>query len=407
VSLDPPTQSLLDLSFPPAAVTDPALFRKAAIFGRCWPDSTWESQLAPEIEIGETLTDLADRLGLPWNPLWLCEAGHTAVDSSGSHVSGVGPATSRGPISWRPAVRLPKVDDQIGDDYLRRTTAIPYRRRLAGEVALAALWRDAATTAGNTPVAVVTGLDGGARGARFRDCIVHSLSKKLGAGWTIGSERPLASVFGLHLRRDVGNRGTDVVVIHGDRLIALVSSKWSWRSDRGTEGAQIGRLRKYRPDMPYVSVTSEFVRARVVARESDEDQVYFLGPGVDRRLACRQPSGIQRFKPTDGLPHHQRSEDGGELGRFTSRAQGVRRSPRGSSRPDDLLSPRTRSKPPRVSPRRRDFVRRVASRLPTRSPEQVAGELRCRSASRPRSSIAPRETRIRRGSSGISPPRGW
>lgn len=254
------------------------MFRKAAIFARCWPDSTWDSELTPEIEIGETLTDVADRLDLSWNPLWLSEAGHIAVDTGGSHVSVLGTATSRGPISWLPNVRLPKVDDGISNDELRRTAYIPYRRRLAGEVALAALWREAATNVGITPVAVVTGLDGGTRGARFRDCIVHALSKKLGTDWTIDSERPLASVFGLHLRRDVGNRETDVVVVKGDRLIALVSSKWSWRSDRGTEGAQIARLRKYRPDIPYVSVTSEFVRAPVVVRESDEDQVYFLAP---------------------------------------------------------------------------------------------------------------------------------
>jgi hypothetical protein len=278
VPLDPQTQGLLDLSFPPTAVPDQALFRKAAIFARCWPDSTWDSEVTPDIEIGETLTDLADRLDLSWNPLWLCEAGHAAVDSAGSQVSAVGAATSRGPISWLPNVRLPKVDDGISDGELRRTAYIPYRRRLAGEVALAALWREAAMTVGITVVAVVTGLDGGTRGARFRDCIVHSLRKSLGAGWTIDSERPLASVFGLHLRRDVGNRETDVAVVNGDRLIALVSSKWSWRSDRGTEGAQIGRLRKYRPDIPFVSVTSEFVRAPVVARESDEDQVYFLVP---------------------------------------------------------------------------------------------------------------------------------
>jgi hypothetical protein len=37
-------------------------------------------------------------------------------------------------------------------------------------------------------------------------------------------------------------------------------------------------LRQYRPDVPYVLVTAEFPRAKVVARESVEDRTYHLCP---------------------------------------------------------------------------------------------------------------------------------
>ena len=58
----------------------------------------------------------------------------------------------------------------------------------------------------------------------------------------------------------------------------IVSSKWTWRSDRGTEGAQILFLKRYRPDVPYVLVTNEFMRAAVVAQESVEDAAFFMCP---------------------------------------------------------------------------------------------------------------------------------
>lgn len=81
------------------------------------------------------------------------------------------------------------------------------------------------------------------------------------------------------MRRAVGGRSSDIVVVEpGNRLIAVVSSKWTWRSDRGTEAAQMVPLRQYRPDVPYALVTAEFPRARVVARESVEDRTYHLCP---------------------------------------------------------------------------------------------------------------------------------
>ena len=53
-------------------------------------------------------------------------------------------------------------------------------------------------------------------------------------------------------------------------------------------------LRKYRPDLPYVIVTAEFPRARIVGRESVEDSAYHLAPGwVAAWLALYQEWGKQ------------------------------------------------------------------------------------------------------------------
>ncbi len=62
------------------------------------------------------------------------------------------------------------------------------------------------------------------------------------------------------------------------RLVAVISSKWTWRSDRGTEAAQMVPLRRYRPDVPYVLVTSEVPRLRNIADESAEDRIYCVCP---------------------------------------------------------------------------------------------------------------------------------
>jgi len=98
--------------------------------------------------------------------------------------------------------------------------------------------------------------------------------------WEIPSrEIALEEIHGLHLRRDVGIRSSDVMVFDSrERLVAIVSSKWTWRSDRGTEAAQMFPLRRYRPDVPYVLVTAEFPRLLDIETESAEDRVYYVCP---------------------------------------------------------------------------------------------------------------------------------
>ncbi len=81
------------------------------------------------------------------------------------------------------------------------------------------------------------------------------------------------------MRRDVGDRKSDILIIDsGGRLVAALSSKWTWRSDRGTEAAQMVPLTRYRPDVPYAMATAEFPRAAGVARESIEDRTYHVCP---------------------------------------------------------------------------------------------------------------------------------
>lgn len=280
MTLDPKTKAVLDLTFS-GAPPDPVLARMTALFARCWPDSVWDSELHPVANTGENFHDAADRLGLSWSPGWLEEVGYQGRDAGGNPMSTTKAATVTGPIDWSPTVRLPRVDDGVSDDYRLKPSSTPHRRRLAGEVALAALWRDAAAATGIAPTIRATGLVGGTRGARFRDSVAYvtkNLLTPAGPAWDVRTERPMKDIFGMHLRRNVGDRKTDAIVLDGDRLTALISCKWSWRSDRGTEGAQIGRLRRYRPDVPYVSVTSEFPRAAGISRESEEDHVYFLAP---------------------------------------------------------------------------------------------------------------------------------
>lgn len=251
---------------------------KAAAFGICWPDSSFNSSASIDVLAGETLADAADRLRLRWSPGWLTGAGFTATDSSGHAVTDTIPATFGGPVTWNPSVRLPKVDDQVSDTVAPGSTR--HDRRLAGEVALLSLWSQAMNSqvVGDVrPTPPLTSRN--TRGSRFRDFLVYFLSASLPSGWRVEPEVPLTSIRGIHMRRSVGGRSSDIAVIdEGNRLVAVVSSKWSWRSDRGTEAAQMVPLRQYRPDVPYTLATAEFVRSKVVARESIEDRSYHLCP---------------------------------------------------------------------------------------------------------------------------------
>lgn len=181
---------------------------------------------------------------------------------------------------WNPRLRLPRVDDQTSSS----SSAARQKRRLAGEVAVAALWRHTASnngvaTDGANDIRPASDLSGGARGALFKNALLYVLRSQLPRTWRVEGELALESIYGLHLRRDVGKRSSDIVVFdERERLVAAVSSKWTWRTDRGTEAAQMVPLRRYRPDVPYVLVTSEFPRLQSIARESVEDRVYTVCP---------------------------------------------------------------------------------------------------------------------------------
>lgn len=248
----------------------------AAVLGLCWPsDSPFAAALEIEVRAGESLEAAADRLDLPWNPAWLVDAGYQAVDAAGAAIRDR--ASADGRISWSPQVRMCRVDDQVSNS--APPTGMPYRRRLAGEVALHALWAQAARSAQLGPGIRPAHLDGNTRGALFRDILVHFIQEKLPEGWRVHREVPLRSIRGLHMRQTVGDRRSDIVVVDsGQRLVAVISSKWTWRSDRGTEAAQMVLLNRYRPDVPYALATAEFPRVSNVARESVEDRVYHLCP---------------------------------------------------------------------------------------------------------------------------------
>jgi hypothetical protein len=272
VPLDTDTATLLDVH-----IGDPEAVR-TTIFGRCWADSPWTDELRLPVSAGESVEQCADRLDLSWSPRWLLDAGYELRDAAGAALGLATPATVAGPVNWVPEVRLPKVDDQVADT---EPTASPkHARRLGGEVALAALWRRTAQRCGILDDIRPAALTGGARGARFKNAVVYFAGKGLPAGWSVRPELRLDTIRGLHLRRDVGERQSDIAVLDPDGgFMAMISSKWTWRSDRGTEAAQIIAVRRYRPDIPYLLVTSEFPRAPSLVRESVEDLVFHTCPG--------------------------------------------------------------------------------------------------------------------------------
>lgn len=289
MSLKDEERALLD-----AHLDDPEALQ-TAVFALCWPSP---SLLADDLRLPmgaeEDLDAAARRLRLSWNPMWLVEAGY-----------GPGLPTLReqgvyAHMTWDPAPEPCRVDDQRADNINKGSTG--YRKRIAGEVALLALWTESAARHRIDLSTRDTKLNGGTRGSRFKDIIVHCLRKQLPSDWRVEPEVKLSSIRGLHMRQNLTNRKSDIVVIdEGRRLVAVISSKWTWRSDRGTEAAQMVPLTRHRPDIPYALVTAEFPRAKTVARESIEDMSYHLCPDwVGSWLAIESlPDGEQ---PRDRWP---------------------------------------------------------------------------------------------------------
>lgn len=276
------------------AMIDPALKSKddlsAAVFAACWPgDSAFSGDVQISVEAGEDLESAADRLDLAWNPRWLTDAGYRPTDAAGTDLTHE-PARVSGVINWSPEVRMCRVDDQSPDAAPKTSAA--YRRRIAGEVALLALWTRAADGVRGLTLSDRADITGNTRGARLKHILVHVLSKELPDGWTVLPEVPLTHIRGLHMRKDVSGRKSDIIVLDEDRrLVAVISSKWTWRSDRGTEAAQMVPLKQYRPDVPYALVTAEFPRATSIARESVEDRTYHVCPDwVAAWLAINAPA---------------------------------------------------------------------------------------------------------------------
>ncbi|MEV6593674.1 hypothetical protein [Streptomyces acidicola] len=245
----------------------------SAIFlGLCWNESKFASEALFEVEQGETLPDACARHDMGWNPVWLTAAGFTAYDSEGTAFEDG--ACTKGEIHWNPHVRTHRLDDKVKDT----ATGHSKRRRAGGEMALLALWMHTVASR-NINIERPAELDRNKRGALFRDLLIHYLRQSLPTGWKVRHEVPLTHIRGLHMRRDVGDRKSDILIIDdGGRLVAALSSKWTWRSDRGTEAAQMVPLTRYRPDVPYAMATAEFPRAAGVARESIEDRIYHVCP---------------------------------------------------------------------------------------------------------------------------------
>lgn len=250
---------------------------RTVIFGRCWANSPWSDDLQIELQVRETPARASTRVGGDWSLQWLYEAGHRMRDRGGVELEWEAPATQAGRAEWTPAVRLPKVDDGVSDDAEKGSP--DHRRRLAGEVALASLWRTSARRYAIEDDIRPVSLGGGGRGARFKNAIIAYCNDRLPEGWSVRAELRLDRIRGLHLRADVGERQSDIAVFDpAGNFMAMVSSKWTWRSDRGTEAAQILAMRRYRPDIPYLLATSEFPRAASLVRESVEDRVFHTAP---------------------------------------------------------------------------------------------------------------------------------
>ncbi|MFB8270284.1 hypothetical protein ACFC96_27280 [Streptomyces sp. NPDC055955] len=245
----------------------------SAIFlGLCWNDSKIASAANIDLRATETLTEASQRHALGWNPAWLTEAGYSAYDSAGTSLDEG--ASAPGSAIWTPKVRTFRFDDKVKDTARGHSR----RRRSSAELAVLALWSQVVTSR-EIEVTRPEELERNTRGALFRDLLIYFLQRSLPNGWQVRHEVPLTHIRGLHMRRDVSDRKSDILIIDdGNRLVAALSSKWSWRSDRGTEAAQMVPLTRYRPDVPYAMATAEFPRAASLSHESVEDRIYHLCP---------------------------------------------------------------------------------------------------------------------------------
>ena len=182
------------------------------VFGRCWLESGWSADTRVQVLRGESLEQAATRHQLGWNPAWLYAADYVAVDAAGVLLADpTTPASRRGEITWDPPLRLPRVDDQTKDSAVKGSR--DHRKRLAGEVLIAALWRSTARRVGVLDrVMADPALTGNSRGARFKKSIRTYLGAAL-PGWEFPDEQPLRGIFGLHLRRDVGLRSSDLLAL--------------------------------------------------------------------------------------------------------------------------------------------------------------------------------------------------
>ncbi|WP_369033494.1 hypothetical protein [Streptomyces adonidis] len=267
MSLKPEQEALVDKHLKDAEAIS------AVIFGLCWSDSKLAHAANIYLNKAETIEAAAERLGIGWNPAWLTASGHMAYDAIGTALDAT-PQTP-GPITWSPPVRTFRLDDGVEDSAKGQR----FSRRTSAEIAVLALW---AQVIGSRGIKLERPIDlkPGTRGTLFRDFLIYFLQRSLPDGWKVRHEVPLTHIRGLHMRRDVSGRKSDILIIDdGGRLVAALSSKWSWRSDRGTEAAQMVPLTRYRPDIPYALATAEFPRAPKVARESVEDRTYHLCPG--------------------------------------------------------------------------------------------------------------------------------
>jgi hypothetical protein len=260
----------------------------AVVLGLCWNESALAGAARIPLKEKETVEEAVKRHGLGWNPAWLRDAGYAPYDFTGTALEeSVRPA---GPIVWDPEVRTFRLDDGVADS----ARGHGFRRRTSAELAILSLWTQVMTTR-DISIERPLGLSPNTRGALFRDFLIYFLQCSLPHNWKVRHEVPLTHIRGLHMRRDVSDRKSDILIIDdGDRLVAALSSKWSWRSDRGTEAAQMVPLTRYRPDIPYALATAEFPRAARVARESVEDRTYHLCPGwVGSWMAVNElPAGV-------------------------------------------------------------------------------------------------------------------
>ncbi|MFJ7078104.1 hypothetical protein [Streptomyces sp. NPDC098781] len=285
----------------------------AVILGLCWSDSKLANAAKIDLDESETLDGATTRHSLGWNPAWLTDAGYAAYDSSGTILEG--PSHAPGPVIWAPEVRTFRLDDKVKDS----DRGHAYRRRTSAELAVLSLWTHVVNTRGIT-VDRPLELHPNTRGTLFRDLLIYFLERSLPSGWRVRHEVPLTHIRGLHMRRDVGGRKSDILVIDdGGRLVAALSSKWSWRSDRGTEAAQMVPLTRYRPDVPYALATAEFPRAEKVARESIEDRTYHMCPNwVGSWMAVNElPAGVSP------LEHWPSLEALRQAGTFRAEALGL------------------------------------------------------------------------------------
>lgn len=230
----------------------------AVMFLICWHQSPHSPSFW--VSKGETPLDACSFDLVP-----LLARGYRLHDENGQELEPDVPVQMDVLVQLTPGLWMPRVDDSKDHD-------------VQAEALLAEMFHDTVSAIPELKSYITThmppSLTPQRRGAKFQHAVATVVEAGLPKGWSVHYDYPLSRVYGMHLR-NVGDTKIDLLVKdHREREIIAISCKWSWRSDRGSEGTIERAFRQYNPQVPLVLVTNEYPRAFYIAQNAGEDKIY-------------------------------------------------------------------------------------------------------------------------------------